>query len=349
MTESKVPAEWSEQSAVWITWPSQERWWSSCRLEALEAFAGLASKIAEYETVKINCPPEGAREAEKFLIKAGCAMENVIFLPHETDDVWCRDCGAIFRLAGGKLEAVDFKYNAWGGKFEPFDRDDALAAKMAAACGIDDIRINFTCEGGAVETDGNGTLMTTKSVALNPNRNPGISQSEAEEILTQAYGARRVLWLDDGLFNDDTDGHIDNAARFAPGGKIVASVCPPDNPSHESLKRNLQALKRASGADGVAYEVLELPLPDEPLFKTGAGGVREILPAGYANWLVVNGAVLMPSFGQPKSDARAREIIGSAFAGRKIEMIDSRIFLLEGGAVHCLTQQQPAAQTNPKI
>ena len=337
-SRAQVPVEWASQEAVWMTWPTQERWWPGRRKEALEAFSTLAGAISQRECLRINCPKKYVGEVEAILSKAKCDLENVEFFPNETDDVWCRDSGGVFRINAGKLEVVDFRYNAWGGKFSPWNKDDALARHMAACADARDVRIDaIVCEGGALEMGEDGTLMTTESVLLNPNRNPGIPRGRIEEILLGAYGADRILWLKEGLFNDDTDGHIDNIARFAPNNTIVAAICGKANPSCGSLTANLQALRDARNKDGKPFNVVELPLPENVIISDGG----DALPASYANWLVINGAVLMPTFGQPKSDEAAAEILKTLFKGRDIVGIDSRTFLFEGGAVHCLTQQQP--------
>lgn len=337
-----VPTEWARQSAVWLTWPSQSNWWRNCRADALDAFAKLVEKISIYENVNVNCAPEKIEEVKNFLKEKKCGLARVEFFAHSSDDVWCRDSGAIFRIANGELEAIDFKYNSWGGKFPPWDKDDALASKMAAASGAKRVRIDeMICEGGALEISDDRTLLTTKSVVLNPNRNPSLTQKRAEEIFKIALGVERVIWLEEGLFNDDTDGHIDNIARFAPSNKILAAVCGKQNPSFNNLQRNLEVLKSARNAEGKPYEIVELPLPEEFIFRTESDGEKTQLPAGYANYLIVNDAVLMPSFGQKKSDEQAKEILQSVFADRKIETLDSRVYLQEGGAIHCLTQQQP--------
>jgi len=337
----RVPAEWETQEAVWITWPSAS-WWKDSQSEALSAFAELAAQISRFEKVRINCP--AARNAE--VLKAvgartAAELENVELFDHLTNDAWCRDSGAIFFCAeNGKLAALDLKYNAWGGKFPPWDLDDALAAKMARAVGAERVDgRELTCEGGGLEFDGEGSMMTTECVVLNPTRNE-ISKEAAEKFFFEKLGVRKVIWLTDGLFNDDTDGHIDNLARFAPEGKILAAVCGEDNPSYAQLCENLEVLKSARGADGRRFGIIPLPLPEEPVFSKYYDGSLRRLPASYNNFLPVNGAVLMPAYIQ-KSDDFAAEILRTAFPKREIVKIDSRTFLKEGGAVHCLTQQQP--------
>ncbi len=336
MTGIFTPCEWAGQDAVWLTWPSMPQWWKGRSAEEIaSAFASLAAAVSKFETVRINCAPSMKENAERALKAAGADLNNVEFFPNLSDDVWCRDSGAVFRLNNGELEAVDFKYNAWGGKFPPWDRDDKLASEMARSINVKSVRFEeMVCEGGALEFGPKGELMTTDCVVLNPARNQEMSRETADEIFKKALGVKEVVWLPDGLFNDDTDGHIDNIARFTPCGKILAASCTTDNPSYESLKTNRDIL-----TEGARFDVVDLPVPDAFVRHSQSG---KILPASYANYLVINGAVIVPSYAQKYSDDRSKALIADFFPGREIVGLDCRLFLEEGGAVHCLTQQQPA-------
>ena len=304
----RVPAEWEPQDAVWMTWPSGGKWWPEAQDAALNSFAKLASAISQFITVRINCEKAGMPDARARIEAAGGVEKNISFNICETDDVWCRDSGAVFALScDNALLALDFKYNSWGGKFPPWELDDALAAKMAKAASAETVDCRkIVCEGGALEFDGEGALLTTECVILNKNRNPNISKAEAEFFLKEACGVSNVIWLRDGLFGDDTDGHIDNLARFTPSGKILAATCEPSNASHANLRENLEILKNTANSQGHPYEILELPVPSEPIIAKGYNGEDRILPASYANYLIVNGAVIMPAYMQ-KSDAIAAE------------------------------------------
>lgn len=346
-----IPAEWEPQSSVWLTWNSMSRWWKGMESESVDAFAKLAASMSRYECVKINCAPEAVENARSLILKKGANPKNIKIFPNASDDVWCRDSGAVFAFekAPKKLErkdenalcAIDFKYNSWGGKFPPWDADDALASKMAACSGAKRVRVeNFICEGGALEFDGKGCLLTTECVLLNGNRNPNFTKEKVEKLFADLCGIKKLLWLKDGIVGDDTDGHIDNLARFTPNGKILAVSCGKENPSFKNLSENLEILKNFENLEGGKFEIIPLPLPDESVCVKIDGCTRE-LPASYANYLLLNGAVILPQFGIKKSDERAAEIISSEFPDREIVPFDCRIFLAEGGAVHCLTQQEP--------
>lgn len=333
---SYVPSEWSRQNAVWFTWPAMDTWWAQARAEALSAFACLGAELSKVELVKINCPQDAQESAKKILNQAKADLKNIQFFDHKTNDVWCRDCGAIFRLGDESLEAIDFKYNSWGGKFPPWDLDDALAAKMAKAANAKCERVeNLVCEGGALEFSGDGLLLTTDCVLQNPNRN-NLSSQKIDEILMRVSGAKKVIRLASGLANDDTDGHIDNLARFTPEGIVLAALCGVENPSCYNLSENFAKLKDESDLNGKKLQVIPLTLPDELVVINGS-----VAPASYANYLVTNSTVFVPIFGQKYSDDRALGIISEMFSTRDVVGIDSRIFLMEGGAVHCLTQHEP--------
>lgn len=331
-----IPPEWSRHEAVWLTWPSMQNWWSDCIEDAKSSFATLASALSKYVLTRINCPDFAQEDAKKRISLAGGDLANIEFFNHISNDVWCRDSGAIFGFEDGKLAAVDFKYNSWGGKFPPWDLDDLLASKMANSVGAKIKRVeNFICEGGALEFSKDGVLLTTDCVILNPNRN-ACSRKEAYEILKSALGVKQIISLPQGFVNDDTDGHIDNLARFTPQNIILASMpsCK-DDPSAKILENNFEILKNSQSPDGKNYEVLPLYLPENPVIYNG-----NVLPATYANYLVTNYAVLVPTFAQKSSDDKALGLIGEMYSDREIVGIDARVFLREGGAVHCLTQHQ---------
>jgi len=331
MKKISIPHEWTEQEAVWLTWPSMQTWWKGLQNEVCDRFAELAALISQFEKVRINCNKDSIIFAKEKIIKAKGDISNVEFFEHDTNDVWCRDSGAIFGFNNNKLCALDFNYNSWGGKFPPFDKDNALARKMASSQNAEVIdATHITCEGGALEFSSNNYLLTTECVLLNKNRNPNLSKSDIENFFKNTCGIEKIFWLKDGLVNDDTDGHIDNIARFTPTNKIIVASCDKDNPSYAQLCENENYLKENY------FETISLPVPKNPILKNG-----EILPASYVNYLVINNAVIMPSYNQKGSDNFAKNILSEIFTNHQIISFDSSLFLQEGGAVHCLTQQQP--------
>jgi agmatine deiminase len=332
-----MPPEWAPQAAVWLSWPHDPRLWPG-KLDRIRGiFARLAALLAGFQEVRINAGPEHHAGIRALLDEAGADPAATQLFPHPTDDVWCRDHGPSFlkHRETGELAAVDWRFNAWGGKFEPHDRDDAVAALIARSLGLRCFSSRLVFEGGGLEVDGAGRVLTTRSVALNPNRNPGWSRAQVEAELLAMLGGDQVLWLPGGLAGDDTDGHIDTLTRFiAPGMVVTAVESDPADPNHRVLAEN-RALLAAAG-----LEIIDLPQP--PPIAAPPGWRESRLPATYANFLLVNDGVIAPTYGQPGPDARALGIIGDCFPGRRVMAFDCREILLEGGAVHCLTQQQPA-------
>jgi len=332
MNKINIPCEWAEQEAIWLTWPSMQTWWQGIQDKVCDRFAELAALVSQFEKVRINCNHYSINFAKEKIIKAKGDISNIEFFEHDTNDVWCRDSGAIFGFDNEKkLCAIDFNYNSWGGKFPPFDKDNALAKQMAFSQKAEIIdTTHITCEGGALEFSQDKCLLTTECVLLNKNRNPNLSKSDIENFFKNTCDIEKIFWLKDGLYNDDTDGHIDNLARFTPCKKVIVASCEKDNPSYKQLQENENYLKENS------FEAISLPVPKSPILKNG-----EILPASYVNYLIINDAVIMPSYAQKDSDDLAKNILSDIFTNRKVIAFDSSLFLQEGGAVHCLTQQQP--------
>lgn len=317
-----MPAEWAEQEQVWFSWPLSTHIWPDYREEIETTFASLIAAATRFEPVAINAAAEGHERIRQFLNRAKADLSVVSLYDHPTNDVWCRDHGPIFvrHPETGKLAVTNWEFNAWGGKFTPWDLDNQVPARVAESLGLPCHNIPIILEGGAIEVDGEGNLLTTEAVLLNPNRNPGFSREDYEVILQAALGVNRVVWLRDGLANDDTDGHIDNISRFfAPN-----SVLTVEDPKQPVLAENQSVLK------AFFENVVVLPLPETP----GP-------PWSYANFLIVNDGILLPVFGQRRNDDRAAGILKECFPGRKVVPFDCRLFLEEGGAIHCLSQQQP--------
>lgn len=329
------PAEWETQEAVWLTWPHRAELWNGGLAELEQHFARLVAAIAQRACVRLNAASDLHSHIRR-LLSSAC---NVELFDHPSDDVWCRDHGAIFvQRRDGSLQAANWRFNAWGGKFPPWDKDDAIAPLMAASQHIPCLSSEMILEGGAIEGNGTGLVLTTEAVLLNPNRNPSVSKADVERELYRMLGTKRVFWLGSGIEGDDTDGHIDDMVRFVREDAVVA-VCEdnPAAPNYRALAENNERLQDLRTLSGSHVEVIPLPMPS-PLIRTDWR--LHQLPASYANFLICNGAVLVPIFGRDKQDDTALGILREAFPGTQVIGIDARPFVLEGGAIHCLTQQQ---------
>ena len=331
-----MPPEWAAQKAVWLSWPVHDYHWPD-RLPIIQGvFARLAAAISKHALARVNAAPEHHEAIRKAVLAAGADPATLELFPHPTDDVWCRDHGPTFvkHRVTGEVAMTDWKFNAWGGKYEPHDSDDAVPARIASALGMRRFRSELCFEGGGLEVDGAGRVLTTESVALNTNRNPEWTRARVEQELRDFLGVDDVLWLPSGLEGDDTDGHIDTLTRFtAPNTVLTAVETDPSDVNFPVLDRNRRMLLE------MGLTVIDLPQPDPIAAPDGWRVPR--LPGTYANFLVVNDAVLVPTYQQPGPDARALGIIGDAFPGRRAIGFDSLEILLEGGAIHCLTQQEP--------
>lgn len=308
----RLPAEWEPQDAVLLAWPNETMDWAYCLEDAQQTFAEIRATIERFEPVIMVGP-----DAYAF----------------ELNDTWSRDIGPITIEENGTPVLLDFTFNGWGGKY-PAERDNTLTRRLAeaGAFGATERRaMNMVLEGGSIESDGEGTLLTTAPCLLNKNRNPAWSKKQIENRLAEAFGVKKILWLEHGhLSGDDTDSHIDTLARLCPDRTIVYVSCDdPDDEHVEELKAMENELEQFEG-----YRLLPLPWPS-PKYD---GGKR--LPATYANYLVINGAVLVPVYKDP-ADGRALEVIGKAFPDREIIGIDCSTLIRQGGSLHCVTMQIP--------
>jgi agmatine deiminase len=340
-----MPPEWSPQEAVWLSWPVDDpRHWGGAKREVMWAkFAEIAAAITRHETVRIN-----ARLRDHPAILAACnrakaVPERVELFDHPHNDVWCRDHGPIFvkHRDTGEVAVTDWEFNAWGGKFPPWDLDNAVPARIAAALGMRLFHGKMVLEGGAIEVNGAGQLLTTEAVLLNPNRNPGLGRGEIEQRLRDTLGVTEVLWLKQGIEGDDTDGHIDDLARFVDARTVLA--CTERNassPNRGVLEDNLARLRSFHGPGSRPFEVIGIPLPEACEVP---GWRLPVLPASYVNFLIVNGGVLVPTFRQARNDDRALGMLRELFQDREITGIDCLDLVQEGGTLHCISQQQPAA------
>ena len=333
----RLPAEWEPQAGVVIAWPHEGTDWSP-RLERIEsAYVGLAGAIARFEPVVICVANASVRDrASRALAAAGIAAGRVRFVDVEYDDTWLRDSGPLTTSDGHAFRLLDFRFTGWGGKYGA-ERDDRVIETLVArglfrAAAHE--RIDWALEGGAIESDGNGTILTTWRCLH--QRHPEMERDEMTRRLSEAFGADRVLWLDHGyLEGDDTDAHIDTLARFAPGDAIVFQACDDmADPHYDQLARMREELTALRTADGRPYTLHALPWA-RAIVDDGRR-----LAASYANYLIVNGGVIVPAYGDP-NDARAAEAIGHAHPGREIVAVDARPLIWQNGSVHCLTMQVP--------
>ena len=333
-----MPAEWEDQRAILLSWPLNPATWEDRREPVETAYAEFAAAVSHFEDIRINCIRAEQPRISGLLAEAGADTARIGLLDVPTNDAWCRDHGPVClvnRASGARL-LNHYQYNAWGGKFPPWDLDAAVPEHAAALLGYERSAVPMICEGGALESNGTGLLMTTESVMLNPNRNPSMSRAEIGDLLMRSLGMDEILWLKGGLFCDDTDGHIDTLARFVRPDAVLACTAPEGSVNAPMLSENLHRLRGYRTRLGRPLDVIPLPLPD-PVAPPD-GWREKTLPASYANYLLVNGAVLVPAYRQPQNDARAAAIIGEAFPGRTVIPIDCADIILEGGALHCLSQ-----------
>ncbi len=328
----RMPAEWEAHSAVWLAWPFEEEHWTG-GLEAVRAeFTALCRVIAGAERLEILVRDASAgREVE-------AALEGLDFRCHLSRyaDIWLRDTGPVFCAnPSGDSAAVAFRFNGWGGRYL-FEDDIGVAARVAELAGCRVYRVALFCEGGALETDGCGTAISTASCLLNANRNPGAGPNGVFECLRNVLGIEKLLWLRRGLAGDHTDGHVDTLARFvAPGRVLCMRAAGTEDPNREVLEEIESDLRGMLDARGRELEVLTLPSPGA---ICGADG--ELLPASYLNFYVANDAVAVPAYGSVY-DEDAAEMVGRCFPGRRAVSLPARELLSGGGAFHCITQQQP--------
>ena len=344
-TATVLPAEWAPQDAILLTWPHAASDWGPWLDQADRVFAALAATISRHETVVINCHDSKHSQHVRALLTAGGAnLERCRCYLVPSNDVWARDHGPITVYRDGRPVLLDFRFNGWGGKY-PSDLDDRITARLhslGAFSATSRESVDLILEGGSIETDGQGTLLTTTQCLLNPNRN-GLDQASLEQRLRNTMGLTRILWLRQGhLAGDDTDSHIDTLARFSDLGTILYQGCADPADSHyEPLHAMAEELRGFRTANGEPYRLIELPLPAAQYDEQG-----QRLPASYANFLILNGAVLMPTYDDPM-DRVALERLEDCFPGREITGIPGAILIRQYGSLHCLTMQLPAGVVVP--
>jgi len=330
------PAEWDRHSACWLAWPSHGHLWQENLAPAQAEFAALGVAIAEDggEALDLLVQDEAA-EAEARAALAP-VISQVRFHRIPVGDIWLRDTAPIFvTTAEGNQAAACFRFNGWGGKYV-LPEDDRVAGRIATHSGLPRLELGWILEGGSVEVDGEGTVLTTRQCLLNPNRNPGLDQAAIETALREGLGAEKVLWLDEGLINDHTDGHIDTLARFvAPGVVVCMQAQDATDPNAATLGRLAADLAAMTDARGRRLQVVRIPSPGVLENEDG-----ELMPASYVNFYIGNRTVVVPTYGTPQ-DAPAVAALAPLFPGRRVIGRSARAILSGGGAFHCITQQQP--------
>lgn len=333
------PAEWATQSAVLMAWPHQNSDWAYMLDEVRACFSNIIKTIAQYEDVILLVSDKSTELELRQLFP-----KNVHIYIIPTNDTWARDFGPIFIEQNGRPFALDFKFNGWGLKY-PADKDN-LITKNLFDLGVFNSkpayisRLSFVLEGGAIDSDGQGTLLTTSECQLSPNRNGGHSKIQIENYLKENLGLERILWLDHGyLAGDDTDSHVDTLARFCSNDTIAyVKCCDKDDEHFEALQRMEEQLKNMRRAEGSPYKLVPLPMPDKVIVD------NQRLPATYANFLIINGAVLVPTYNCPKDEiALAR--LAEVFNDREIIGIDCNALIKQHGSLHCVTMQLPKGLT----
>lgn len=339
-----MPAEWQPQSATWLSWPVDDpRHWGGAKQAVIWAkFAEIAAAISRFQKVRINAPGTSHPAISGACNAAKANPANLELYDHPNNDVWCRDHGPIFLKHKdiGNIALSDWEFNAWGGKFAPWDLDNTIPGKIASSLSLPRFKGGMILEGGAIEVNGKGQLLTTEAVLLNANRNPHLSRADIETKLRDTLGVSEVLWLEKGIEGDDTDGHIDDIARFISEATLLACSEPdPSSPNHPILARNMQRLTDFSTPTGSPLEIIPIHLPQACEVP---GWRLPVLPASYVNFLITNHAVLVPTFRQHRNDDRATGMIRELFPNREIIPIDCLDLVEEGGTLHCISQQQPA-------
>jgi agmatine deiminase len=329
-----MPAEWATHARTWMCWPCRTEAWDGPDglLRAKQAYARVARAISTFEPVTVAVRPGDAGEVKL----ATSGKVEVLEVP--LDDSWARDIGPTFLTGEDGKAATGWEFNAWGNKYHPYTDDNAFAARVAASSDARFYHAPLVCEGGAIHTDGEGTLITTEQCLLNPNRNPELTRQQVEERLALFTGARRIIWLGEGFSDDETDGHVDNIACFVAPGRVLVGV--PSARSHPDFEPVMEAIRRlgtAHDAQGRRIEVIELEQPRKP----GRDWRGRLLQTSYINFYLPNGGIVMPAFGDA-NDEKARAVLADCFPGRDILQLDAQDIVAGGGGIHCITQQEPA-------
>jgi agmatine deiminase len=334
------PAEFAVHEATWLSWPHKEASWPGKINAIFPSYVQFIKELSSGEKVCINVKDEAMKAfAEGHLKAANVDLNKVAFFFNPTNDAWCRDHGPAFLINPGAKEkkvVVDWDYNAWGNKYPPFDLDDIIPTLIAKYFHLPVYYPGIIMEGGSVEFNGRGTLITSTACLLNPNRNPQLNQQQIEEYLRNYYGVEQILWVAQGIVGDDTDGHIDDTVRFVNEDTVITVIEEnKKDENYELLQHNLQQLQQMRLINGKQLNIVELLMPDELIYKD------QRLPCSYANFYIANKSVIVPTF-RSKKDDEAMQVIQSCFPDRQVVGIDSTDIIWGLGSFHCLSQQEPA-------
>ena len=333
------PAEWARHEATWLTFPCHEESFPGKMDDILPPYMTFLKVISQGEKVRINVQDEQTeRKVIDLINEYGIDPGQAGLFIHPSDDVWCRDHGPSFLInpdrQDNKKVIVNWEFNAWGSKYL-YERDNAIGGLIAEKLGLQAFNPGIVLEGGSVELNGKGTLITSETCLLHPNRNPQLNREKIEKSLMNYFGVDQVLWLSEGIAGDDTDGHIDNLTRFVNEDTVIATIEPDTgDPNHMPLHENLQVLKAFRLLNGKSLQIVEVPMPS-PVYHDG-----KRLPASYANFYICNQAVIIPTF-RCRNDKIALDIFEKLFTDRKVTGIDSTDIVWGFGSFHCLTQQEP--------
>ncbi|AJQ95841.1 agmatine deiminase family protein [Gynuella sunshinyii] len=331
--------EWAPQDAIQLSWPHPNSAWKPWLKTAWKLYATLCQHISQYQKVLISCDPSlDIEEITDLLQEHNTKLENILLKSVPTNDVWARDHGPITVRKNDQLRILDFSFNAWGGKYA-YDKDNLINRNLneqgAYAAALEQVAL--VLEGGSIEYDGHGTLMTTSNCLLNPNRNPTLSKQQIAHQLTDHFDLKQIIWLENGhLEGDDTDAHIDTLARFGPDNSLIYVQCLDHADVHfEPLRRMEDELKQLKDADNQPYRLFPLPMASAIHAENG-----QRLPATYANFLITNHQVLVPIYGQPE-DQQALDVMRQAFPGYEIVGVNCQVLIEQYGSLHCITMQLP--------
>lgn len=347
LNDYRMPAEWEKHSATQLHWPSNRETWPGERLNRVESvYLDIIEALSRYEPIILLADPSVKPDyIKRRLMETDADLSNVYIHTIPVNDVWARDCGPIFvkKRSGSAAGLPDFvitdwEYNAWGEKYPPFDDDNRLPAWFAKTFGLERFETGMILEGGSIETNGEGVLLTTESVLLNKNRNPGISKAGIEDRLMRYLGMEKVIWLKDGLEGDDTDGHIDDLSRFLNNNTILTMIAEDAHDVNQrALSENLEILENCRDLNGDPFHIVTLPLPKTKIEGTTVDG-SEYVPASYANFYIANGCVLVPLYDE-RYDDEALALFREYFPGRDVIGIECADLVWGQGSIHCITQQ----------